>query len=90
MQALPAGVTCELCWTFYFLKKKTIENHDLQHRVAELALKEVFGASVLTKIVSVSSVFQGQKPKCHLENIVTVRTGYVILFYFILFLKARC
>lgn len=45
MQALPAGVTCELCWTFFF---SFFINHNLQHRVAETALKEVFGASVLT------------------------------------------
>lgn len=80
MQTLPAGVTCELCWTFFF---SFFINHNLQHRVAEMALKEVFGASVLTHSQDCQCIFCVLESET-LDNIVTVRTGlYFILFYFV-------
>lgn len=55
-------------------------NHDLQHRVAEMALKEVFGASILTNSQDCQCIFCVLDFET-LDNIVTVRTD----FYFILF-----
>lgn len=77
MQALPTGMTCELCWTFFF---SFFINHNLQHRVAEMALKEVFGASVLTNSQDCQSIFCVLESKTF-NNIVTVRED----LYFILF-----
>lgn len=61
------------CFSFFI-------NHNLQHRVAEMALKEVFGASVLTDSQDFQCIFCVLESET-LDNIVTVRTG----LYFILF-----
>lgn len=88
MQALPAGVACELCWTFFFsfLFFFFFLNHNLQHRVAELALKEVFGASVLTHSQDCQYIFF-----CVPESETQMTSGEHcdclsrVFFYFILF-----
>lgn len=77
MQALPAGMTCELCWTLFL---SFFINHNLQHRVAEMALKEVFGASALTNSRDCRCIFCVLDSET-LDNVVTVRTD----LYFILF-----